>query len=140
MLTVDKVYGNHTKVGKTLGRMDKELTVSMGTGQQFKAGDSGYFYLTLRNGVVREVVKVVGRKGDTFTIERGQDNTHPQTFPLGACVDVEWNPAQLCEFVQNCVKGDADKISAGTVCFTCDTCIDYDAGGHIVAVNGAKKC
>lgn len=140
MLAVDKVYGLHTKIGKGLRATDKELTVAMGAGINFKSADDGYFYVTLRNGNVREVVKVVGRKGDVFTIERGQDNTTAQTFPAGACVDVEWNPTQLCEFVQGCVTGDKHKIPAGTVCMTCDTCIEYDDGGHIIRVNGAKQC
>lgn len=140
MLAVDKIYGLHTKLGKNLTPTDKTLTVAMGAGIQFRAADDGHYYLTLRNGNVREVVKVVGRSGDKLTVERGQDNTVAQTFPTGACVDVEWNPSQLCEFVQGCMTGDKHKITAGTVCMTCDTCIEYDEGGHIVKVNGAKKC
>ena len=140
MLTVDKVYGVRTTLGRILTNKDNELTVSLGAGTQFKPADDGYYYITLRSGNLREVVKVTGRKGDTFTVVRGQDNTTAQAFPIGACVDVEWNPMQLCEYVQNCVTGDAHKIAAGTVCFTCDTCFEYDEGGHIIAVNGAKKC
>ena len=140
MLSVDKVWGKHSTLGKSVHISDKEMTIAMGNGTDFRAADNGYFYATLRNGNVREVVKVVGRRNDTFTIERGQDGTTPQTFPAGACVDVEWTPTQLCEYVRNCVKGDANKIPAGTVCFTCDTCLEYDAGGHIIGVNGAKQC
>lgn len=67
-------------------------------------------YVEVRNGSVREVVKVVGRVGDKLTVERGQDNTVAQSFSTGACVDVEWNPQQLCEYIQQCSTGDAAKI------------------------------
>lgn len=137
---MDRVWGNHTTIQKSITAKDTEMVVAIGTGVDFKHADNGHFYATLRNGNVREVVKVVGRVGDKFTIERGQDGTTPQTFPKGACVDVEWNPSQLCEFVKNCVTGDFAKITAGTVCMTCDTCIEYDDGGHIIRVNGAKTC
>lgn len=140
MLAVDKVYGLHTSLGVDLKASDKNLVVKHGAGLNFRSADAGHFYVTLRHGNVREVVKVVGRTGDTFTIERGQDNTVAQTFPRGACVDVEWNPLQLCEFVQGCVTGDKHKIPAGVVCMTCDTCIEYDDGGHIIKINGAKQC
>lgn len=139
MLTVQHVWGKHTTLRKPLGS-ETEMTVALGDGIDFKAADNGHFYATLRNGNTIEFVKVVGRKGDVFTIERGQDGTTAQTFPAGSCVDVEWNPSQLCEFTKQCVTGDSDKIAAGTVCFTCDTCIEYDAGGHIISVNGAKTC
>lgn len=140
MLSVESVWGLHTTLARNITKTDTQIQVPMNTGHLFKGADAGHFYMTVRNGTVREVVKVVGRMGDTFTVERGMDNTTPQTFPRGSCLDVEWVPTQLCEFVNNCIKGDRDKIKAGTVCISCDTCLEVDAGGHIVAINGAKEC
>lgn len=140
MLMVNKVWGKHTTLAKNISSSDKTLSLPIGIGVGFKSADDGHYYITLRNGSVREVVKVVGRVGDTLTVERGQDNTVAQTFPTGACVDVEWNPQQLCEYIQQCSTGDTAKIKAGTVCITCNTCIEYDEGGHLISVNGAKQC
>lgn len=140
MLTVDKVYGQHTSLAKSLSAMDTTMAISMGTGSKFRLGDGGHYYVTIKHGAVREVVKVVGRIGDTFTVERGQDNTSPINFPYGSCVYVEWNPQQLCEYIKQCAVGDSAKIAAQDICFTCDTCIKIDDGGHITAVNGGDGC
>lgn len=140
MLMVDRVWGVKTKVGASITANDTEIKVNQGAGILFKPADDGHFYLTIRNNNVREVVKVVGRTNDTLTVERGQDGTTPQTFSAGACVEVEWNPSQLCEFVNSCVTGDYHKIKPQTLCVQCGTCLKIDEGGHIVEVNGVKGC
>lgn len=137
---VNNVWGLHSQLGANITSKDTEIKLRAGSGIQFKAADDGHFYVTLRNKNVREVVKVVGRTGDTLTVERGHDGTTPQTFSTGACVDVEWNPSQLCEFVTQCVTGDSNKIKPQTVCVQCGTCLTLDAGGHVVEVNGVKGC
>lgn len=138
MLDVTNVWGRKTTATKSIQATDTTIRVANGLLLEPKAGT--HFYATLSNGNTREVVKVTRREGDTLTVERGQDNTTALSFPSGTCIKVEWTPQQLCEFVKQCATGDSHKITAGTVCFTCDTCLEYDEGGHIVQVNGAKGC
>lgn len=138
MLDVTNVWGRKTKTTKSVSA--KDTTIRVSNGMMFDVKDNTHYYATLINRDTREVVKVTRRDGDILTVERGQDNTSAQSFPSGVCVKVEWNPQQLCEFIKQCATGDSHKITAGTVCFTCDTCIEYDEGGHIINVNGAKGC
>lgn len=138
MLDVTNVWGRKTTTTKSISA--KDTTIRVANGVLFEPKDGTHYYATLINGDSREVVKVTRREGDVLTVERGQDNTSALTFPSGVCVKVEWNPQQLCKFVKQCATGDSHKIKAGTVCFTCDTCLEYDEGGHIIQVNGAKGC
>ena len=138
MLDVTNVWGRKTKTTKSVSA--KDTTIRVSNGMMLEVKDNPHDNATLSNGDTREVVKVTRRDGDVLTVERGQDNTSAQSFPSGVCVKVEWNPQQLCEFIKQCATGDSHKITAGTVCFTCDTCIEYDEGGHIINVNGAKGC
>ena len=78
--------------------------------------------------------------GDMLEVRRGEDHTLIQEFPAGACFVVEWNPAQLCEFVQSCVNGESPVMSPGTYCLECNTCIDVDAYGRITKIDGVEKC
>lgn len=138
MLDVTNVWGRKTYTTKSISAQDTSIRVADGALLEPRQGT--HFYATLINGDTREVVKVTRRDGQTLVVERGQDDTQAMTFPSGVCIKVEWNPVQLCEFVKQCATGDSHKINAGTVCFTCDTCIEYDDGGHIVKVNGATGC
>jgi len=140
MLDISK-YGHRTELAKQVNKSDKEITVLRGDGVRFKMNTSDHFYLTITNGSSREVVKVVGVRGDVLSVERGADNTIPLVLPKGSCAKVEWNPAQLCEYVSNCVQGHIKPVlSPQTVCFTCDTCVEVDEYGRIVKVNGSSKC
>lgn len=66
---------------KPITAKDTEMVVAIGTGLDFKGADDGYFYATLRNGNVREVVKVVGRIGDKFTVSEGRMWCYPTNVP-----------------------------------------------------------
>lgn len=138
MLDVSKVWGRKTSTIKSISAKDSTLAVR--DGALFEPNNGDHYYATIYNGNTREVVKVTRRDGNTLTVDRGQDGTSATSFPSGACVKVEWNPQQLCEFIKQCSTGDSHKINPGTVCFTCDTCLEYDEGGHIINVNGSIGC
>jgi len=56
-----KVWGRCTKVAKAITSTDTQITLPVGDGSKFRINDQEHFYLTLRNGGVMEVVKVVAR-------------------------------------------------------------------------------
>lgn len=140
MLNV-KPFGNISELSKPISSSDKVITLQMGDGVRFKVPSSDHFYITVRNGSSREFMKVTSVIGDKLHVERGVDDTTALSFPKGSCVKVEWNPSQLCEFVKGCVNVESKKgIEPQTICWSCDTCIEIDEGGHIVNVNGSNKC
>lgn len=104
------------------------------------AGD--HVYITVRSGNKFERMKVVDTHLGKLIVERGVDNTTPKSFYAGACVTIEWNPAQLCEYVRNCMDGVPDRcVTPQTVCMDCNTCLEVDASGHIVSINkGTGLC
>lgn len=138
MLNV-KNYGNTTKLAKAIGAAEQEVSVSTGDGSKLAVVSGDYFYATIRYNGVREFVKVVARNNDVLTVVRGQDNTTAQSFPKGACVEVEWNPKQLCEYVTACVNGDTVSGLNGVHCIECGSCLTLD-GGKITKINGETSC
>lgn len=138
MLNSD-VWGKCTKLAKAITPTDTQITIPVGDGSKFPLNDDEHFYLTLRNGGVKEVVKVVARTGDTLVVERGQDGLSAQGFGKESCACVEWTPTMLCEFVQSCVSG-CTKVKPQTFVVQCGTAIEINECGNIVSVNGSEKC
>lgn len=138
MLVTDS-WGKCTKLSSAITAKDTELKLPIGDGSKFTLNGDNHFYMTIRNGGVREVVKVVARRGDTLTVERGQDNTTARSFGKDACMCVEWNPAQLCEFVKSCTQS-CTNITPQTFVVGCGTAIEINACGNIVNINGSEKC
>lgn len=132
-------WGKCTKLASAISSRDTELSLPIGDGSKFALNSDEHFYLTLRNGGTREVVKVVARKGDKLTVERGQDNTSAMSFGKDSCACVEWNPAQLCEFVKSCAGG-CTNITPQTAVVKCGTSIKINECGNIVAIDGSEKC
>ena len=129
-----------TKLSRAISAADQFLYVTPGTGQALKPASGTEYYATLYAGMKREIVRVTGVSGDIFAVARGEDNTTPLDFPGGTCLVVEWNPAQLCTFVQSCLQGEKPVMSPGTYCLECTTCIDVDAYGRITKIDGVTKC
>lgn len=132
-------YGKCASLATGITPRDTQIRLRPSEGSKFAMRGDDHFYLTLKNGGTREVVKVVARNGDLLTVERAQDNTAAQSFGRGACACVEWNPQQLCEFVKNCTQG-CTGITPQTVVVTCGTALKINECGNIVSVNGSEKC
>lgn len=132
-------WGKCTKLAKAITPKDTQIQLPVGDGSKFRLNDDDHFYLTLKNGGVREVVKVVARVGDTLTVERGQDGFSAQSFGKDSCACVDWTPTMLCEFMQQCVGG-CTKIKPQTFVIKCGTAVEINECGNIVSVNGSEKC
>lgn len=117
------------------------LKLKFSTGVRFRVPDGDHFYLTIRSNGLFEHVKVLAVHGDELTVIRGQDNTTAQHWSHDSCVAVEWNPSQLCEYVQQCVNGTAPtSVAAGVYCLDCATCITVGQDGRITDIDGGKPC
>lgn len=70
---------------------DTQIVVSTGGGALFPtAGGSDYFMVTVVDNAAGhlEIMKVTSRSGDTFTVERAQENTTARAFPAGSPVEL----------------------------------------------------
>ncbi len=142
MLNVNP-YGQSAKLATAMTSSQLTLKLPSGSGSAFDPGAGNHYYLTIRSGSNVERVKVIGRTGDTLTLEgRGADGTTAREWPQGACLSVEWNPAQLCEFTQNCMAGAPAPVGVTpqTVCMGSCTCFDVDASGRITRISGGQSC
>lgn len=93
-----------TTLRAPLGLSDTQLLLASGTGSQFNAIAAGdWCYITVNDAVNAEVVKYTSGGdvvNDTLIVERAQDGTGAKAFPVGACVAVGWNVAQVTALVQ----------------------------------------
>jgi len=78
---------------------DVGLAVAPGTGVLFPTlTASDYFYATLVSaGGAQEVVRVTARVGDTMTIQRGQDDSTPQSFAAGSRIEMRINAQAVAD-------------------------------------------
>ena len=70
---------------------DTQIVVSPGGGALFPtAGGSDYFMVTVVDSAAGhlEIMKVTNRSGDTFTVERAQENTTARAFTAGSPVEL----------------------------------------------------
>lgn len=134
-------WSSHSKLAKQIDATTQEVAVRFGEGLRFKLPEDDYCYATIRSHGKFEHVKILSVKGDVLHVVRGQDNTQAQTWARESCIEIEWNPAQLCEYSRQCVLGTSPtSVEAGTYCLDCNTCIEIGKDGRIVAVNGEKSC
>ena len=92
---------------------DTTMRVKLGDGAKFALPIGDYAYVTLRDKLNYEVVRyqIAGTiptlpapnppvsPGDDITIIRAQDGTIARQFPVGTCVTIEWNEAQVNDTV-----------------------------------------
>lgn len=138
MINVINMF-QHSKLVTAIDANQTTLQLPFGDGKKFKVPVGDHFYVTLRAGTIFEHVKVIGATQDTIMVVRGQDNTQKQSFNAGTCVDVLWNPLQLCEYVKACANGTDAGFFDGTACMSCDTCFEIE-DGRIKSVNGSSPC
>lgn len=135
--------GTHTQLASAMTASQLTMQVTPGTGSLLAPGAGNYFYITLRRSTAFEHMKVVGRVGDTLTLDsRGVDGSTAQAWASGACVSVEWTPTQLCTFVQQCMAGAPTPtgVSPQTVCMSSCKCITVAADGRITSITGGDSC
>lgn len=136
-----KNWGNSGHLGAALSASATVLTLAYNDGGKFAVPLGDHYYLTIREGDSREVVRVTASSGTQLVIVRAQDGTTARAFAAGACVAVEWNPQQLREFFTGIATGcEANGVTPGTYCLTCTTCIAVNACGQITSINGAEGC
>lgn len=98
------------------------LSVIAGTGNLYpNPGVDEYFLVTLENqaGTAREIISIVGRSGDTFTIgQRGLEGTTPQAWAasLGndTIVDHRLTAATIAELAIDTIGVESNGTSTGT--------------------------
>ena len=138
MLHTKNMY-NRTRLIKAIGALDTTLYITQGQGDKFMVPAGDHYFATIRTGDIREFVKVVSADFDKLHVVRAQDNSTAHSFPVDACITVEWNPEQLCGYVKTCALGMEISGVSGTVCIDCGTCLTLDSG-KITKVNGEQKC
>lgn len=119
------------------------LSVASGAGALFPNPTGGdYFYATLREGALVEIVKVTARSSDTFTITRAQDNTTAQTFTAAATVKLSLTAANLAEkagLEANTYTG-AQNTARATVASAATTADIWAAAGNQIDWTGTTTC
>lgn len=139
MLDATKI-GRQTALTSSVGIADEVLRIPTGVAAYFNPLDGTHYYATLVDGQRREVVQVTGAVGTELHVRRGQDHTPALAFAGGTCLIVEWNPQQLREFIVGVGQGEPTHVSPGVYCLDCTTCIEVNAGGRIVSIDGATSC
>lgn len=134
-----KNYGNSGHLAQAASLSEVLLRVSPADAPKFSVPPGDHYYLTIREGSRREVVKVTRTEGTVLHAARAQDGTTGQSFSTRACIQVEWNPKQLTEYI-GVVDPPSNNIAPGTYCLGCSTCIDVDSSGRITAINNAEDC
>lgn len=112
-----EVFTNNaaTTLGSALGSTDTVCTVAVGTGAAFPALSAGqYFTATLyaagsATGVPNEIVHVIARSGDSFTIIRAQEGTSAGTYNVGDTIANYLTAG----FLNNLVQAGAVQAQAG---------------------------
>jgi hypothetical protein len=108
-----------SQLATSLSTSDTSILVEAGHGARFPAlTGSDFFYVTLESAaLVREIVKVTARAGDTLTVVRGQDGTTAVAWPAGAPVALRANAAAL-DYVMETSRQDAISAAASAATAT----------------------
>ena len=104
-----------TTLAVALSNTSTQLSVAAGTGSLFPsiavAGDE-HFSCTLVSATQLEIVQVVTRIADVFTIVRGTEGTTAQTFAAGDRIELRLTTQALTEFL---TKEDEQETSRKTI-------------------------
>lgn len=134
-------WGSRSELAGAVMPADTKIRLVRDTGVRFLVPKGGWFYATLSAGGVVEHVRVERTEGDVLYVVRGRDKTEPQAWFAGTCIQVKWNPAQLCEQISSCTEGPDLFDTAGTHCLGCSSCITVDARGRVTAIDtGDSTC
>lgn len=138
-MDVNKI-GLSTQLTRALATTDSKVYIKSTDWPALIPTDGTHYYATIyKSGTQREHVLVRGIADGGLLVDRGQDGTVPLNFPYGSCLKVEWNPAQLTEYIEQ--SGIPTTFaSPGVYCLDCTSCLTIDAQGRITNVDGVDKC
>jgi hypothetical protein len=143
MLNANHV-GNKTRLTGAITALSPTLPVLSSVAASFDPGAGNHTYVTLRHDGRVERVKVTGTTtGGLVVAERGADGTTAQTFPANTCVEVEWTPAMVCQFIATCNGANAPtpvSIVPQTVCMSSCSCLEVGSDGRITKIITAGTC
>lgn len=98
IVAIKELAGYSQKITLKLEASDNTMTLKDDTLSDLLEDNGDYTYLTIYDGVNREVVKAYKDAGEVL-IQRGQNGTTASTFPPGACAKFEINSAWIEDFV-----------------------------------------
>ena len=116
------------KLAVAIDEIDDSLVLELGDGGRFPSPSGGDFFLATLVGsesgqeVSWEIVKVIGRVGDTLNIERGQEGTVARSWPIETRVELR--------LTANSIKGIADSANIQT--------IQYEDRGQLRLIDGGN--
>ena len=141
MLNIAK-FGAKATLVNSLNPLEQQITIPSSLATSFALPTAGtYMYATLKYNNTREVVRINSTVNNVLNVTRAIDNTTAQYFPSGTCIEVDWSPIQLCEYVKQCTGAATPTgVTAGVYCLSCTTCLTINAEGRITAVDGEVKC
>ena len=80
-----------TELIQPISETDTQILITPGSGSKFpNISDNQFFLVTIINPVTceYEIVKVIDKSDDAFTVIRGQEETVPRAFPSGSKVEL----------------------------------------------------
>jgi hypothetical protein len=144
-----QLYGNNAKSTLLLaiGPTDTVFSVVSGQGSRFPtiASAKEFFLITFESAGLIEVCKVISRIGDSFTVERSQEGTIANSFPIGAQVQMRVTKDTLARMARLTDRlGDIDTVdnlpAVSTATGNSFLCTSADDGGNpIMATKGVDR-
>lgn len=122
------------KLAVAIDEIDNSLVLELGDGARFPSPTGGDFFLATLVGsesgqeVAWEIVKVTGRVGDTFNVERGQEGTVARGWPVETRVELRLTAGTIKEI--------ADSANVQTVQYEDRGQLRLIDGGNHILVDG----
>lgn len=96
-------FANNAKsrLATSISNSDTTISVLPGDGAKFPSLTPGDFFMaTIVNATgLLEIVKVTARSSDTFTVERSQEGTSPQSFNAGDAIEARMTAGAFVEAI-----------------------------------------
>lgn len=137
------LFANDAKstLAGTLSNVGLSLNLATGTGALFPSPTGGdYFMMTLidaATGLIKEILKVTARTGDTCTIVRAQEGTGAQTWAAGSLA-INLNTAGTMGTIeaQSLVASNSLPLSGGAMTGPVTSSSTFTAAGFIGPLTG----
>lgn len=97
-----QLYANNAETTLSAPISSSDLTINVVDGSPFPTPGVGqYFLVTIEVGTAREIIKIIGRSGNTLTVDpsgRGEELTTATGWPAGALVEMRITKETLAAF------------------------------------------